>query len=42
MSASAHVIHYLNAKLGAAGAAALPYEEGLKVGAYTRSLLSTT
>jgi hypothetical protein len=31
MPVSAHVIQYLNAKLTAAGPAALPYDERLKV-----------
>lgn len=31
MPVSAHVVHYLNAKLTAAGPAALPYEEHLKM-----------
>ena len=31
MPVNAHVVHYLNAKLTAAGPAALPYEEPLKM-----------
>lgn len=31
MPVNAHVVHYLNAKLTAAGPAALPYEENLKM-----------
>ena len=31
MPVNAHVVHYLNSKLTAAGPAALPYEEQLKM-----------